>query len=81
MTVYYPLLGKEIVRVTLDYAPYRGMIWTMKLQDGTTIADCFDRGNLLRYAERKQATIEKQCNTVAHWDSPQYNCPECANNS
>ena len=77
MVIYYPLVSKEVVRITLSYTSYKGAVWTMKLQDGTTIANSIDRYSLEQYAKNKHATIEHACSIVDHWDSSQYNCPEC----
>ena len=77
MTIYYPLTGKETVSITLDYRPYQGIKWIMKLQDNTTVAESLDRYSLEQYASKKQATIQKACHNAAHWDEPQFNCPLC----
>ena len=58
MTIYYPLTGKETVSITLDYRPYQGIKWIMKLQDNTTVAESLDRYSLEQYASKKQATIQ-----------------------
>ena len=77
MTIYYPLTGKETVSITLDYRPYQGIKWIMKLQDNTTVDESLDRYSLEQYASKKQATIQKACHNAAHWDEPQFNCPLC----
>ena len=59
MTIYYPLTGKETVSITLDYRPYQGMKWIMKLQDNTTVAESLDRYSLEQYASKNRRQSRK----------------------